>query len=154
VEARASAGQLVARDEAARQVLLEAEALDRVLDRAPLPSLAREAALADRIVAAAGRTPRMVRTGAETPAPSRDDAHSTAPGTARHMPWRAWMAGINSEVGRTAAVLAASLAIGIFIGLSGLSQTMLPALTDMTGITLDDGAYNLAQIDPFDEDSL
>ena len=48
VEARASAGQLVARDRAARRLLAEAEALDRALERAPLPSLAEEAALADR----------------------------------------------------------------------------------------------------------
>src|SRR5262245_48797677 len=62
VDCRASAGQLVARDRAARQLLSEAQALDRVLERAPLPSLAREAALADRIVAAALRSPRIVRT--------------------------------------------------------------------------------------------
>src|SRR4029078_10126008 len=60
VEARASAGQLVARDKAARRLLAEAEALDRALERAPLPSLAEEAALADRILAAARRSPRMV----------------------------------------------------------------------------------------------
>src|SRR5689334_11403900 len=63
VEARASAGQLTARDPAACRLLLEAEALDRILERAPLPSLASEAALAERIVAAAQRSPRMVRTG-------------------------------------------------------------------------------------------
>ena len=60
VEARASAGQLVARDKAARRLLAEAEALDRTLERAPLPSLAEEAALADRILVAARRSPRMV----------------------------------------------------------------------------------------------
>ena len=63
VEARASAGQLVARDKAARRLLAEAEALDRTLERAPLPSLAEEAALADRILAAARRSPRMVPIG-------------------------------------------------------------------------------------------
>src|SRR5438132_6526990 len=60
VEARAGAGQLVARDRAARRLLAEAEALDRALERAPLPTLAQEAAMAERIVAAARRTPRMV----------------------------------------------------------------------------------------------
>ena len=62
VEARTSAGQLTARDPAACRLLLEAEALDRILERAPLPSLASEAALAERIIAAAQRSPRMVRT--------------------------------------------------------------------------------------------
>src|SRR6185503_12661101 len=60
VEARAGAGQLVARDRAARRLLAQAEALDRALERAPLPSLAREADLAERILVAARRTPRMV----------------------------------------------------------------------------------------------
>ena len=60
VEARASAGQLVARDRAARRLLAEAEALDRALERAPLPTLAQEAAIAERIVAAARRSPRIV----------------------------------------------------------------------------------------------
>src|SRR5438046_2498673 len=64
-EARAAAAQLVARDGKARRLLAEAEALDRVLERAPLPALATEAALADRIVAAAQRSPRIVRIAAE-----------------------------------------------------------------------------------------
>ena len=61
VDARTSAGQLATRDRAARRLLGEAEALDRVLERAPLPSLAKEAALADRIMSAAQRSPRIVR---------------------------------------------------------------------------------------------
>ena len=48
VEARASAGHLAARDRAARRLLAEAEALDRALERAPLPTLAQEAAMAER----------------------------------------------------------------------------------------------------------
>src|SRR6186997_2588013 len=70
VEARASAGQLVARDRAARRLLAEAEALDRALERAPLPTLAQEAAIAERIVAAARRSPRIV-------SPARTDAGRT-----------------------------------------------------------------------------
>src|SRR5438874_6759746 len=72
VEARAGAGHLVARDKAARRLLAEAEALDRTLERAPLPSLAEEAALAERILAAARRSPRMVPT-------AKADAASMAP---------------------------------------------------------------------------
>src|SRR5262249_57354315 len=53
-------GRLVARDGTARRLVAEAEALDKTLERAPLPSLAAEAALADRIIAAARRSPRMV----------------------------------------------------------------------------------------------
>src|SRR5262245_43896525 len=77
VEARASAGQLVARDRAARRPLAEAEALDRALERAPLPTLAQEAAIAERIVAAARRQPRIVpaaRAHADRPgAPAADN---------------------------------------------------------------------------------
>src|SRR5215813_7366701 len=81
VEARACAGQLTARDPAACRLLVEAEALDRVLERAPLPSLASEAALAERIVAAAQRTPRMVRTGDGASAAVAGPAKASAAGT-------------------------------------------------------------------------
>src|SRR5262245_34780697 len=63
IDARAAAAHLVARDADARRLLAEAEALERVLECAPLPSLATEAALADRIIAAAQRSPRMVKIG-------------------------------------------------------------------------------------------
>src|SRR6516164_2616183 len=67
VAARASAGQLVARLAVARRLLAEAEGLDRVLERAPMPTLAREAALAERILVAARRSPRMVAAAAPGP---------------------------------------------------------------------------------------
>src|SRR5437667_8001458 len=77
VEARAGAGQLVARDQAARRLFAETEALDRALERAPLPSLAKEAELAERIVAAARRSPRMVPAAAKA-----DAARPTVPAAA------------------------------------------------------------------------
>ena len=79
VEARASAGQLTARDPAACRLLIEAEALDRILVRAPLPSLASEAALAERILAAAQRSPRMVRTGDAVASAPADGALTATP---------------------------------------------------------------------------
>ena len=42
VEARAAAAQLVARERRRAGLLAEAEALDRVLERAPLPSVGRK----------------------------------------------------------------------------------------------------------------
>jgi hypothetical protein len=83
VEARASAGQLVARDKAARRLLAEAEALDRTLERAPLPSLAEEAALADRILAAARRSPRMVPPARANAAGMASTTSSACPACAR-----------------------------------------------------------------------
>ena len=150
VEARAGAGQLVARDRAARRLLGEAEALDRVLERAPLPSLAREAALVERIVAAAQRSPRMVRI---------DDAHVPAAGAGKAENVIRWPGARAkprwlqiSDTSRLAGLLAACLMFGIYIGLSNVAQG---ALENVTGITLGNGSgTTLALLDPLDEDLL
>jgi hypothetical protein len=141
VDARAAAGQLVARDARARRLLAEAEALDRVLERAPLPALSMEAALADRIVAAARRSPRIVKIGGG----ARPDESAPQPAKAR----KRMSLG---TVQRAAGVLAASLVAGIFIGLTNLPQAVLPALAEL--VSADRNGYNLAQIEPFDEDTL
>jgi len=152
VDERACAGQLVARDRAARRLLAEAEALDRALERAPLPSLAKEAALADRILVAARRSPRMVAAGkpdgaveAWRPAGNVVPLHASR----RRASWRA-----RTVFGSAAGVLAASLALGVFLGLSSLSQGVLPALEDVTGIALGSGSRVVAQVDLLDEDLL
>jgi hypothetical protein len=157
VEARASAGQLTARDPAACRLLLEAEALDRILERAPLPSLASEAALAERIVVAAQRSPRMVRTGdgvasaASEGASKATTAGATASSVARLADRRRWLHG--SPAGRAAGLLAACLMLGIFLGASAVPQPVIPALEEFTGITI--GNSNSTQaLDPFDEDLL
>jgi len=154
VEARAGAGQLVARDRAARRLLAEAEALDRVLERAPLPSLAREAELAERIVAAARRSPRMVpssRADATRPAPAAAGGGNVVSlsgpqAGSRRLPVRA--------MGGAAGALAASLLLGIYLGLSSLSQGVVPALEQLTGLTLTPGNAAVAQVDLLDEDLL
>jgi hypothetical protein len=154
VEARASAGQLAARDPAACQLLVEAEALDRVLERAPLPSLASEAALAERIVTAAQRTPRMVRTGEGTAVadPARvSPARTPARGVLRLSEGRRWLH--RSPAGRAAGLLAACLMLGVFLGASAVPQPVIPALEEFTGLSI--GNSNAAQaLDPFDEDLL
>lgn len=147
-EARAAAAQLVARDANARRVLAEAEALDRVLERAPLPGLAVEAALAERIVAAAQRSPRIVKiaTG-QSSVVSLPEGRTRLP---RHAgPWKLWFA--RGDV-RAAGVLAAALIVGVFIGVSNVPQSVVPALADLPAA--DRGAYSLAQVEPFDEDVL
>jgi hypothetical protein len=158
VEARACAGQLVARDKAARRLLAEAEALDKTLERAPLPSLAAEAALADRIIATARRSPRMVPASNIA---SNTASHMTAAGAPRvagnvvrlaSLPARPrWLpTGLASAAG----MLAASLALGVFLGVSNLSQGVVPVLEDMTGISLGAQARAVAQVDLLDEDLL
>lgn len=144
LEARASAAQLVARDVGARKLLAEAEALDRVLERAPLPSLASEAALADRIVAAAQRSPRIVKIDS-------DEERQTGAVENGWQGSRAAAAPFRADV-RKAAVLAASLVLGLYIGLSNLPQQIVPALTGVGDASRD--PYNLALADPFDEDVL
>ena len=154
-EARASAAQLAARDPAACRVLLEAEALDRVLERAPLPSLASEAALAERIVAAAQRSPRMVPAG---------DVANTAGGGVHRLGERgraAFMVPLSERrgwlnrgpTGRAAGVLAACLMLGIFLGAAAVPQPLLPALEEFTGISLASPS-SLQALDPLDEDLL
>jgi len=155
VEARASAGQLVGRDRAARRLLAEAEALDRALEQAPLPTLAQEAAMAERIVAAARRTPRIVAVAkaglGRTAAPAGDNVVQL-PILRGHRQWLG--AGAKSALGGVAGAFAASLALGVFLGLSSLSQGVLPAVEQMTGIPLGSNSAVVAQIDLLDEDLL
>ena len=145
-EARAAAGQLVSRDGNARRMLAEAEALDRVLERAPLPSLAVEAALADRIITAAQRSPRLVKVAGEKPV-SIAGTSPQAGSEQRVVPWKQRL--LRPDV-RRAAVLAASLVAGIMIGVSNVPEAVVPGLAGMD----DQDAYSLAQVEPFDEDIL
>ena len=147
IDARASAGQLVARLAAARRLLAEAEALDRVLERAPMPTLACEAALAERIIAAARRSPRMVPMGTGKQRPEARGKPTTAevPARPRWSPERTAFG--------AAGALAASLVLGVMIGLSSISQGVLPALEQMTGIALS-STSPVAQVDLLDEDLL
>ena len=146
-EARAAAAHLVSRDASTHRMLAEAEALDRILERAPLPSLAIEAALADRIVAAAQRSPRLVKLANNKPAAAEQPQSEGGVEIQRVVPWRQR---IQRPDVRRAAVLAASLLAGIVIGLSNLPQSVLPGLADLD----DHDAYSLAQVEPFDEDIL
>ena len=153
VEARASAGHLAARDRAARRLLAEAEALDRALERAPLPTLAQEAAMAERIVAAARRTPRIVAgAGVEAGRPPITAGDNVVQLPALRGP-RQWLSA-KTAFGGVASALAASLALGVFLGLSSLSQGVLPAVEQMTGIPLGSNGPVVAQIDLLDEDLL
>jgi hypothetical protein len=56
--------------------------------------------------------------------------------------------------GSAAGALAASLMLGVLIGLSSLSQSILPAFEQMTGITLTSAPSGVAQVDLLDEDLL
>lgn len=147
-EARAAAAQLVARDAKACRTLAEAESLDRVLERAPLPSLAVEAALAERIVVAAQRSPRIVKSAiGQSSVVALPDVRALPPqrSSSRKL-------GLLRGDVRTAALLASALMVGIFIGISNVPQSVVPALADLAAT--DQSAYSLAQVEPYDEDVL
>lgn len=153
VEERASAGHLVARDRSARRLLAEAEALDRALERAPLPTLAQEAAIVERIVAAARRTPRIVPMArAEAGRLAEPAADNIVQLTGLRE--RAQRFTARSGFGSVAGAFAASLVLGIFLGLSNLTQPVLPAIEQMTGVTLGSSTPVVAQVDLLDEDLL
>ncbi len=129
-EARAAAAHLVARDADAQRLLAEAEALDRVLERAPLPALATEAALADRIVAAAQRSPRIVKIGG---APARRSSASARCSRQRPVAWRPSRRGSRAARSVRRGCWSLRLMIGVVIGRTSLPQQLLPALADIAG---------------------
>jgi hypothetical protein len=148
-EARAAAAHLVARDAEARRLLAEAEALDRVLQSAPVPALAAEAALAERIVAAAQRSPRMVKLADAPPA-----APGTSLGVASTLPGSANANGrpamlLTRRRAGAAGFLVASLVIGVVIGHSRLPREVLPDLAELAGLGSERGG--LVQIALSDE---
>ena len=147
-DVRAAAAQLVARDAEARRRLAEAEALDRVLGSAPVPALAVEAALAERIVAAAQRSPRIVKL--EDSRPAAPDATlvqaAAVPAVATASPRRPRLLGREA---RAVGLLAASLVIGVVLGNSELTPQLLPELADIAGLTSDSGG--LVQVALSDE---
>jgi hypothetical protein len=135
-DARAAAAHLVAKDAQAQHLLAEAEALDSVLQKAPLPALAAEAALAERIVAAAQRSPRMVKLLDAAPAASgtRPSEAAVAPVTAiRSGPPRRTRL-LSREAGAVG-FLVASLVVGVVIGNSNLPREIVPELADLAGLT-------------------
>ena len=107
-----------------------------------------EAALAERIVTAAQRSPRIVKiaTGQSSVVSLPDGRALPPPRSASRKLGR-----LRGEV-RAATLLAASLMVGIFIGISNVPQSVVPALADLAGT--DRGAYSLAQVEPYDEDVL
>lgn len=158
IEARKEAAVLVARSPEARRLLAETEALDRVLDRAPLPSLAGEAALSARILAAAQRSPRVV--SVRTAAPAAEAGASRTRHAAEPLSLRLRMAGdsglrfATSRAGLGAVLSAASLLAGVLIGLSDPGQTWLRPMQQLSAALAGTSAATPAQFDPLDEDTL
>jgi hypothetical protein len=123
----------IAEDEAAQQLVAESAALDALLDRAPRVSEDRECALKERVVAAALRStePRLaVVTSLEEGNASRlstwVQGTRLAPLPARVRARREWP---------TAALLAASLVVGVMLGSAGTFDSTVQDVAEATGIT-------------------
>ena len=97
---------LIASDGQAQRTLSDAEAFDRLLDKAPQFDARRLAKLKDRIAAAAERQPRLV---------SARPAKASTPRLRRHH-------------GLAATALAASLVLGVFAGQSSFLKTTADSL--------------------------
>lgn len=130
--------QLLSKDPLARKMLGEADAFERVLDRAPAVSRERQSALASRlldVVAAEASKPNVVGTtfppgGAQYVA--RSDERTANPSVHR-------VRGMaNKRMAPVAALLAASLAAGVFIGLSGAASPALNSFAEALGGTAAD----------------
>ena len=113
---------LLATNAEAKAAFAEALALDRILDAAPRVSGERERALAQRIIATAGHTtPANVVAFKQRPAPARSFFQRPA-----------------------AALLAASLMLGVFAGTSGNLTPALDFVADAIGLSDDEPELALA----------
>ena len=124
--ARARTETVIGADRQAARMLAEAKALDAVLAHAPLPAPERRAALADRILAEA-----------RAASPEQASRPERSP-SAVVIPWpvqarrggREPAAAAGSAPWRAAALLAASLALGVFIGVLDLAPDAVDPLME------------------------
>jgi hypothetical protein len=117
----------ISEDAEAQRMLSEARALDALLDCAPRASEEREHALKERIVASAlrsGATSFSVVAGSAQAAPAPQVAPERGPVLRRFAAAREWPA---------AAVLAASLVVGVMLGSAGTFDTTAQEMAEAAG---------------------
>jgi hypothetical protein len=138
---------------AIRDVVREAAALSRVLDAAPSIDPRRLLDLTERISATARHTPRLaaqsppngtlppaLRSATSSVRAVKTATHATLARQRHRMAWPG------------AAVLAASLVMGIFVGQTDLSHRTLPTLVELAGLTLDHQPFDVGDSDMLDVD--
>jgi hypothetical protein len=116
---------VISEDKAASRLLAEAQALDRLLDKAPRASEAGIEALKERIVAAAlssGAPQLAVVAGAKS-----------APDNVRQMRWRRPTLATTFREWPAAAVLAASLVLGVMLGSAGTLEGTMQEVAQVAG---------------------
>jgi len=122
----------IAADEEAQRLVAESAALDALLDRAPRASEDREHALKERIVAAA------LRTGETKLAVVTSRDAQAEPGLPTWLHYAKRMAVPARTQKRhewsAAAVLAASLVVGVMLGSAGTFDATMQEVAEVTGI--------------------
>ena len=135
----------ISEDDDARRAMVEAAALERLLDLAPKASSTREQALKERIVAAALRSaePRLaVVTRGSDGAAWRPRAASAARAAWARLPS---LAGAPASSGWAAAeLLAASLFVGVLLGSAGTFDTTVQQVAEATGYAVSADSSQLA----------
>jgi hypothetical protein len=120
---------LICEDEEAQRLVKEAAALDALLDLAPRAGKDREHALKERIVAAALKSagPKLaVVPGRNEGNPGRWQAWARRPSFAKARMGGEWPA---------AALLAASLVLGVLLGSVGAFESTVAEVAEATGLT-------------------
>ncbi len=123
----------ISEDKVAQGLVAESAALDALLDRAPRASEDREHALKERIVAAALRQnePQL----AVVPTAGESDAESRFATRVRHTRRGPSPAGTRGRrEWPVAALLAASLVVGVMLGSAGTFDTTVQEVAEATGI--------------------
>jgi hypothetical protein len=137
-EKRERFAPLLASDARARGLLAEARALDHLLDLAPLPTASRERAIRDRIVAAISAQKDCVRTAQPAAGvielPARRQRTRATPAA----PAALWPA---------AALFAASLAIGVYLGLARGLTPEVRAVAEVVGLETQPDRSQLSLLD-------
>lgn len=140
IAARAAAAACLAADQEARRLLTEAKALDAVLMHAEEPHKTDIGALVERIVAATKEVSRPAVVASHPVAAANSSVDGSLAVSRPIIAKKDWMRG--------AALLAASLVIGIFVGQSQLGARAVPALEDLTGMSASaTSAERLAMLD-------
>jgi len=123
---------VISDDDAASHMLAEAQALDTLLDRASRPSDAAVEALKDRIMAAAMREPPAKVSVATRPAASIRPAASVTSIWSR----RRVLPAIAPRFAEwpAAAVLAASLVVGVMLGSAGTFDATMSQMAQVAGL--------------------
>jgi hypothetical protein len=136
--ARERFARLLADDARARTLLSEAKALDRLLAHAPVSSTFKERALRDRIVSVINNEGDAART-------DRPAAHSIELARRRQL---AWTRSTPRWAGwQAAALLAASLVIGVYLGSAGGLTSEVQLVAEAVGLETPADPYQLSLLD-------